>query len=211
MKFYIDTDQCKKLKVPVALALYIASLYYDEFIGIETFQEACSRGMIEFDGFEMKSNSRQPINPRLTQTGVDLVETIFLNSEFRNPNTFSDRFDSLADKLREIYPKGRKDNTPYTWRDSTAIISKKLKALIKRTGASFTDEEAIEATTKYVASFNGNYQYMKLLKYFISKIEERRDSEGNIVREETSELLNYIANAKDLDVTNSQSDNGRLA
>jgi hypothetical protein len=164
--------------------------------------------MVTFKGYDI---FRRPQDVAITQIGVDNVESIFLNSEFRETNASIDRFDLLADKLREIYPKGRKGNSPYTWRDSTAIISKKLKALVKRTGAKFTDEEAIEATSKYVASFNGDYQYMKLLKYFISKIEERIDEEGKIVREETSELLNYIDNLKDLDLNNSQNDNSRMA
>ena len=33
----------------------------------------------------------------------------------------------------------------------------------------YTDEQVIEATKAYVASFNGNYTYMQLLKYFIWK------------------------------------------
>ena len=89
-----------------------------------------------------------------------------------------------------MYPNGKKGGTQYYWRDSTNVIAKKLKAVIKKYGDCFTDEQAIDATKRYVASFNGNYQFMQLLKYFICK---------NVVKggevEEQSQLLSYIENA----------------
>lgn len=108
-----------------------------------------------------------------------LNETNYIRSE-------KERFLELADKLRELYPKGLKPGTNHMWRDSCLVIAKKLKNL-NDNFQSFTDKEAIEATKKYVESFNGNYQYMQLLKYFILK----RDL---IKKEETSQLLSFIEN-----------------
>ena len=48
----------------------------------------------------------------------------------------------------------------------------------------------VNAAIKYVRGFNGNYQYMKTLKYFIfkEKIGANREVEGE------SDLINYMEN-----------------
>ena len=51
---------------------------------------------------------------------------------------------------------------------------------------------------KYVEGFNGSYQYMRLLKYFIFK--EKVGANGEI--EGDSELISYIENADDEDLRN---------
>ena len=100
-------------------------------------------------------------------------------------------FGVLADKLRELYPSGKKEGTNYMWRDSTMTIAMKLKNLdemCKKYGLHrFTDEEAIDATKRYVESFQGNYQFMQLLKYFILKQSYEK-------AEKASQLLSYIQN-----------------
>lgn len=101
-----------------------------------------------------------------------------------------DNFNSLANKLREIFPKGNKAGTNYNWRGSTAEIARKLKNLVVRYGCRFTDEEAIEATKAYVASFNGDYKYMKLLKYFLLKTP--RNNNGDVEIE--SDFMTYLEN-----------------
>lgn len=192
MKLCFDAKECEKEKVPVDTALYIASLYLGKLITNSTFQDVCSRGLIEFDGFDLK---RQPINARLTPSGVELIESIFLNSEFAVPDSDEDRYDKLAKKMQELFPEGKKPGTKLMWRDSQAIIAKKLKAVVKKYGAKFTDEQALEATKKYVESFNGDYQFMQVLKYFISK-------RNQITGEETSQFLSYLENAGQEDANN---------
>ena len=191
-KLCFDAKECEKAKVPVDTALYIASLYLGKLITADTFQDVCARGLIEFDGFDLK---RQPINARLTPSGVDLIESIFLNSEFAMPDSDEDRYDKLAKKMQELFPEGKKPGTKLMWRDSQAIIAKKLKAVVKKYGAKFSDEQAIEATKKYVESFNGDYQFMQVLKYFISK-------RNQLTGEETSQFLSYLENAGQEDVSN---------
>jgi hypothetical protein len=131
---------------------------------------------------------RQPINPKLTPAGVELVEGVLLNSEFApSPKEEDDRFLNLAAKLIELFPKGRKEGTNYMWRDSKAIIAKRLKAVVKKYGVEFTDEQAVEATRRYVASFNGDYRYMQLLKYFLMK-------KNTLTGDENSQFLSYLEN-----------------
>ena len=192
MKLCIDVDECKKEKIPIDTALYIAAIYLGSLVTPDTFQDVCRRGLIEFDGFTL---ARQPINARLTPTGNDIIESIFLNSEFQADASGVDRFDELALKLREVFPEGKKPGTALMWKDSQHVISKKLKTLVKKYQCSFTDEEAIEAAKKYVESFNGDYRLMQVLKYFICK-------RNNETGDENSQLLSYIENSGEVNVPN---------
>lgn len=184
MKLYLSVTECDKAKIPIDSALYVASIYLGKLITKSTFQDVCSRGLIEFDGFDLK---REPLNARLTPDGINLIEELFLNSEFITDNE-EDRYDKLAKKMQEVFPSGKKQGTNLMWRDSKAIISKRLKAVVKKYKVEFTDEEAIEATQKYVNSFHSNYQYMQVLKYFISK-------KDLTTGEENSQFLSYLENA----------------
>ena len=100
MKFYIDTDECKKLNIPVSTALYLASLYYKENINRNTFEESLSRGLVNFSGYD---RFYEPKDVNITQAGVDFVETIFLNSEIKPKGKEVDRFELLATQLRELF------------------------------------------------------------------------------------------------------------
>lgn len=101
-----------------------------------------------------------------------------------------EEFRELAERLKELYPTGRKEGTTYMWRGTTAEIAKKLKTLVVRYNYSFTPEQAINATRKYVESFNGNYKNMRLLKYFILKSVKDADDNVNIV----SDMMALIEN-----------------
>ena len=79
------------------------------------------------------------------------------------------KYERLADKMRELFPDGRKPGTTYYWRDSVPIIAKKLKTVVEKFNTQFTEEQALDATRRYVESFNGDYRFMQLLKYFILK------------------------------------------
>ena len=140
-----------------------------------------------------------PKNPNvvlLREKEDSLLKDIFLESETIVISK-ADRFELLAAQLRELYPKGKKEGTSYMWRDSNSLITKRLRSLVAKYGDCFTDEQAIEATRKYVESFNGSYKYMQLLKYFIIK---KTTIDGEI--EESSQLLSYIENEGQIDSNN---------
>lgn len=107
----------------------------------------------------------------------------------------SSDFNDLANKMREIFPAGRKPETTYYWRDSTQLIARKLETLVTKFNAEFTEEEALNATRRYVESFNGDYRYMQLLKYFILKTDR---STGEI----KSEFLSLLQNPEEQDTLN---------
>ena len=72
------------------------------------------------------------------------------------------------------------------------------RRLLQFTGkfGSFSDKDIAEATRKYVESFNGDYRYMKLLKYFIFKNAIKPGEDGNNEIQFTSELYNYLTNSE---------------
>lgn len=124
----------------------------------------------------------------------DLISTVIIDSD-KNVIDKDEEFTSLASELREIYPAGRKEGTSYMWRGTTAEIAKKLKTLVVKYGYSFSRENVIKATKEYVSSFNGNYRYMQLLKYFILK--SVKDADNNV--DIKSELMSLIENSGQLD------------
>ena len=144
-----------------------------------------SKGYITIDRNELFL----PIGWRLTNVGKDMLNGIIVDSDkHQEPQ---DKLTELATKLKTIFPKGKKDGTNYYWSDGIPLIIRRLKLFFKKYGNDFTNEQIIQATEKYVEGFNGSYQYMRLLKYFIFK--EKVGANGEI--EGDSELISYIENA----------------
>ena len=92
--------------------------------------------------------------------------------------------DELAKKLKEIYPKGKKEDRWY-WADSVPLIKERLQKFFVKYGR-FSAEEIIDATERYVKE-KQDQEDMRLLKYFMFR-DKRVD--GEVVA--TSDLLNYI-------------------
>lgn len=185
MKLTIDSEVCEKngLTLNEFLVLYLTSNKVDINKEIESL---VNKGVASRDLFSEG-------NLIFGSKDKDLVTKIIVDSDKEvQDNTL--RLNELAKALQELYPQGKKEGTQYYWRDSTNVIEKKLKSLVKKYGNCFTNEQAIAATKKYVDSFNGNYHFMQLLKYFISK---------NVVKggevEEQSQLLSYIENMNQSD------------
>lgn len=135
-----------------------------------------------------RNASFQTIGWRLTNKGNEVLDSVIIDSDKQQES--QDRLTTLATKLKEIFPKGKKEGTNYYWAEGVALIIRRLKLFFKKYGNDYTDEQIIQATEKYVQGFNGNYQYMRLLKYFIFK--EKIGVGGEI--EGDSELISYIEN-----------------
>lgn len=124
----------------------------------------------------------------------DIMTSILVDSSSKNQ--YDDAFyDALAQKMQELYPTGKKPGTSYMWRGTLAEIAKKLKTLVSKYGYTLEEEKVLTATKNYVDSFNGNYQKMRLLKYFILKSE--KDDDGNIIV--VTDLMAYIENSAYMD------------
>lgn len=143
----------------------------------EVKQSLVEKGLADFSVFDDELV--------ISSTTKDLITSISIDSDVKVLSKDKE-FRELADKLKELFPRGKKAGTTYMWRDSTAVIARKLKTLVVKYDYQFTEEQAIKATKAYVESFNGDYTYMQLLKYFILK----SLPDGEI----KSDFMSYIEN-----------------
>ncbi len=161
----------------------------------KNYETLIDRGLIS------KANSTlRELNKKYhaSDKGVALANELVADSE-EAIIAKKDEIKELAIKLMEIYPEGKMPGTSYYYRGNKTDIIKKLKSFYKRYGTEYTSAQIIEATKKYVQSFNGNYTYLKLLKYFIWK-DEIRDKE--VIQ--TSILADYLEN-KNITINNTWS------
>lgn len=183
MRITLDTDKVDK-DIGVDGLLYLTALYLGVTINRSTFDKLNDKGLI----YTQSMKDGFPYDVRKTKESDELVEGAYADMEITGQNN-DYRFLELADKLRELYPTGRKNGTQLQWRDSTKVIAQRLKAFVKKFECDFSDEEYVEATKRYISSFNGNYQYMQVLKYFIMKTGVE---DGTSVI--NSQLLSYLQN-----------------
>ena len=183
MKYIIDTEILEREGIGLDEALYLLSVYKKKPINFNTVQKAkVENKVLKFE------NPRDSV--KITPKGQSYIESILAKSKIHVSSNNIERYRTLADKMREVYPKGIKPGTNYQWRDSTAIIADRLIKLVAKYNIEFTDEEAIDATKRYITSFNGNYRYMQILKYFISK---QKPVEG-APAEQNSQFLSFLQN-----------------
>ena len=183
-RYLVKQEQCEKHNISVGAVYYLISLYEGSPVNAQIFEELSKTGYLNYKGIDENGFL---ISPSITERGVHLITDIFVDAEFSILDL--KRYENIAEKMRELFPKGKKEGTNHMWRDSVPIIARRLKLLFKKYGQLYTEKEILDATKRYVDSFNGNYQYMQLLKYFISK----QKIEDGCTTEE-SQLLSYLNN-----------------
>lgn len=129
------------------------------------------------------------------------LENIYLKSSKKNKKD-DDYYTELAIALKELYPKGKKPGTNTMWRGNTVEIVKKLKTLEVSYNFSFTFEQAIDATKRYVESFNGKYDNMRVLKYFLLKTVPEIDADGERKLTVVSDFMTFVENENQEEETN---------
>lgn len=158
----------------------------------DTYKSLVDKGLITKANGTMQSLNRKY---SATEKGIVLADELVADSE-KNIVAKEDSIKELADKLRSIYPEGKMEGTSYYYRCNKADIIRKLKSFFRRYGE-YTPEQIIEATQRYISSFNGNYTYLRLLKYFIWK-DENKDGETLQV----SQLADWIENKNETNANN---------
>jgi len=126
-------------------------------------------------------------NYRLSEYFDDRLTHILLNSDKEVPS--DERCENLVIQLRALYPKGN-SSSGYPWRGNLRDLTKRMKKFFKLYG-NYSDEEIVDATQRYISHFNGDYTFMRILKYFIIKSENG---------EELSDLATWLEN--DTEVNN---------
>lgn len=184
MTVCLSKEGCQKNNISIAEALLMLAIHNNADLDMAQ-KELIKKGYITAN----RNDLFQQIGWRLTNKGTEVLDSVIMDSDKEQEP--QDRLIQLATRLKEIFPKGKKDGTNYYWADGVALIVRRLKLFFKKYGNKFTDEQIIQAAEKYVQGFNGNYQYMRLLKYFIFK--EKVGANGEV--EGDSELISYIENA----------------
>lgn len=189
MKIEVNDEICKKYNLSIEEALVLIGLKYSSQ---EIFQKLNKERFLLDLG---SSIFNEETKYKLSRKANEVLSCILAESTNAVAKR-STNIEELADKLREIYPNGKIFNTNYYYRCNRQDIINKLKTFFKMYGTKYTDEQIINATQKYVNSFNGNYAYLKLLKYFIWKDERLK---GESVQ---SLLADFIENESSEDTTN---------
>lgn len=177
MKYVIDESVAEKmgLTIPEVFALLLVKTAGDVRF---TMAKLLDKNAIITVG-------KPPTEYMITQRWNDLCDNLLLTSDKTVPK--EDSIIPIAEKLMAIFPQGKKPGTPYYWKCNKREVTLKLKSFFKLYGNMYTEEEILDAARRYVDSFNGDYRFMRLLKYFIWK----REDNGS----EVSELATFIDNA----------------
>ena len=189
MKIEVSDEICKKYNLSITEALVLIGLKYSSQ---EIFQKLNKeRFLLDLGSSIFNEETKYKLSRKANEAlSCILAESTDIVAK-RTTN-----IEELADKLRDIYPNGKIVNSNYYYRCNRQDIINKLKTFFKMYGTKYTDEQIINATQKYINSFNGNYTYLKLLKYFIWKDERLK---GESVQ---SLLADFIENESSEDTTN---------
>ena len=189
MRIEVDEVVCKKYNLSLKEVMILIGLKYGTQ---ELFKKLNKeRYLLNLGSSIFKEEPKYTLSRKANETISCILAESTKEVAERTTNV-----EELADKLRDIYPNGKIFNTNYYYRGNKGDIVNKLKTFFKRYGTKYTDEQIINATKKYVESFNGNYTYLKLLKYFIWKDERLK---GESVQ---SLLADFIENESSEDTTN---------
>lgn len=182
MKLIIDSDACLNNGTCIGEVL----LLYEYALKISP--ESMKQSLIDKGYITSAGN----LFDRYTATdkAVKLLDNVLADSSVDDDTKITE----LATKLKELYPKGKKEGTNQFWTDGVSIIVKRLKIFYKKYGF-YDNDIIIKATENYIKSFNGDYRFMKTLKYFLWS--EKVNKAGEV--EPTSDLLTYIENAGEID------------
>lgn len=188
MKYIIDDAVCAKhnLSISEVLCILACKTCPDIYALIEDMQER-----------ELLSSLTDAPYP--TPHWDDEVCGVLLESDKTVPVV--DRCQTLAASLRELFPKGLKVGSS-AWRGNLREITLRLQKFFKIYGNKWSDEEIINATQKYVEHFNGNYTFMRILKYFIMKSDKVTSEDGSVHIEDISELATWLENGSDMSMDN---------
>ena len=184
MNYIINEDICKEkgMDLPSLLAVLLVKTGVNI---TELFNNLINKGIlvkdISSDGF------------LVTQNWDSICSDILLSADKTVPS--EDQLLPLVNSLMEIFPPGKKEGTTIYWKGNKKDNRERLQKFFKLYGNKYSNEQIIEATKKYVESFNGQYTYMRALKYFIWKDEKKIGSDGKRYIEEVSDLASYIENA----------------
>lgn len=177
MKYVIDEEVARKHNLSITELMLLAAIQQCSQpikLIVELFEKGC---LVEVEG-----------NYYVTQHWSDEMASVLLESDETVPK--QDRVLTLVQKMKEYFPKGLKVGSA-AWRGNDRELSLRMKKFFKLYGNKWSDEQILAATKEYVESFNGDYRFMQILKYFILKSKKIETEEGTFV-EDTSALASFL-------------------
>lgn len=191
MKYTIDEEVCRKHKITLTEMLCLLLAKSSAGNIHSTIDSLVDRQML----FCKESDSLYG-DPSILPTTQwdDIMQSVLLESDSTIPS--DDRIVNLVNRMRELFPKGMKVGNS-AWRGNVRELKLRMQKFFKLYG-DYKDEDILAATRKYVESFNGDYTYMRILKYFIlkSELKQHQGENGEAVTqvEDISLLANIIDN-----------------
>jgi hypothetical protein len=184
MNYVINEDICKKkgMDLPSLLAVLLVKTGVNI---TELFNDLVNKEVLVKDMFSEGF--------LVTQRWDSTCSDILLSADTSVPS--DEQLLPLVDTLMSIFPSGKKEGTSLYWKGNRKDNKERLQKFFKLYGNKYSDEQIIHAAKKYVESFNGQYTYMRALKYFIWKDEKKMGNDGRKYIEEVSDLASYIENA----------------
>lgn len=181
---YINESSCNKHKLSINEAIDLLAI--DRSNNRDTTVKQLLDKKLIYPEYDANYNVRRWL---LTDSGKETLISIIADS--KGASRTDEQLVELCKAMQSLFPTGKKIGTgSYYWRGNTMEIVNKLKKYFIRFGDIYTDDEILDATKRYVESFHGDYRFMRLLKYFISK--QELNASGEL--EETSELLTFLEN-----------------
>lgn len=183
MKITIDEKVCLKQGLTLNEAMIAQTIRYGDFE--EDLDNLIARGII------VEKNGQHLIDSKWEAK----LEKIFKVRD-------KDELEALAAKIQECFPAGKMRDkygreTTYYYRCNKAVIKDHLRMFFENYG-DVPDEEIIDATRRYVASFKGNYNgRMRLAKYFIWKNDKQLTSDDTIQINQISDLADFLENKEE--------------
>lgn len=177
MKITLDEKQCLKNKLTLQEALIASAVSMGNYR--DTINNMISRGIIRQDC------------PTLTDRWWEPVKELIGAEDAR--------FEALAVKVQECFPKQKMmyangTASPFYFRCNKTEVKNKLKKFITIYG-DVSDEDIIDATKRYVASYaSKGYRGMRLVKYFILKDDRKLSADDEIHVEQLSDLATFLEN-----------------
>lgn len=177
MKITLDEKTCLKNKLTLQEALIATAVSMGNYKSV--FDNMINRHVLGIMG--------QSIDSKWKDTIKNLI-----NSE-------DARFEALAIKVQECFPKQKMINpngltSPFYFRCNKGEIKNKLKKFIEVYGE-VSDEDIIDATKRYVASYAPKgYRGMRLAKYFIIKDDKKLSADDEVHVEQLSDLATFLEN-----------------
>ena len=177
MKITLDEKTCLKNKLTLQEALIATAVSMGNYKSV--FDNMINRHVLGIMG--------QSLDSKWKDTIKNLIDTE------------DERFEALATKVQECFPKQKMmyangTASPFYFRCNKTEIKNKLKKFLTIYG-DVSDEDIIDATKRYVASYaSKGYRGMRLAKYFIMKDDRKLMADDEIHVEEISDLATFLEN-----------------